>query len=527
MSERGESAQRIVVRVGGEEVPLSVEKRGDLAGLVADPLDLWAGFRGTVWVPKGIRRVQVIAETGDGRRAVFREARVFSRGTDRNPWRDRVLALESDGVRTAAQVPEWPLPAVHVVGVYYEQRSDLRAWIEHLRAEADSLADLSIRVVDHSSEPLSAGATEGTAFTYQWNPANPGFGAGCNAGAAGVEAPYLLFLNPDARLRPGSLARLVAEAERSRPHGFVGWEGNQAPVSHPRFCHPRTGETDWCSGACWLVDRAAFATVNGFDENLFLYGEDVELSWRLRAAGGRLKRVHEAVFDHRDLPGTDLEQKLQREEKATRWAQAYLRGKYPNGRIGDAGTIRRDGPVRTARRLGRRAATGLTRTFRGAAIDRAGFAPHRTRAGEIPASLLPPPPRRVALHLEGEIAPSPAVRSRLRADWSRGLSGEWEVRVLPGGEGPTPAEWLLAISPEWIPLPGILDRLVRTACQHRSLWTGALVDRVEGERVGERLIVRREWEEAPDRTLRIGWLRSPDPEHKGVAVFPEAGWLQW
>ena len=527
MSDRGESAQRILVRVGKEDVPLSVEKRDDLAGLVADPLDLWAGFRGTVWLPKGIQRAQVIVEAAEGKRVVFREARVFSRGTDRNPWRDRRFALDLDEVETPAKAPDWLLPAVHVVGVFYEQRSDLSAWMEHLRAEADSLSALSVHVVDHSSQPLSPGAMDGAGFSYHWNPANPGFGAGCNAGAADAEAAYLLFLNPDARLRPGSLACLVAEAERTRALGFVGWEGTEAPVPHPRFCHPRTGETDWCSGACWLVDRTAFSSVGGFDENLFLYGEDVELSWRLRAAGGRLKRVHGAVFDHLDLPGTDLEKKRRREERSTRWARAYLRGKYPSARIGDRGIGTRGRLERGAWRQGRRAATGQTRAFDEVGIDSAGFAPHRSRAEEIPPHVLPPPVRRVALQLEADSGPSLAQRWRLQEDWTRGLSQEWEVRLLAEGESPEVDEWLLRILPNWIPFQGILDRLVRAACCHRSLWTGSLVYRIEGVRIGGQIVVRKEWEEAPIRTTRFGWLRSPDPGHKGVAVFPEAGWLQW
>ena len=527
LSDLGESARRIVVRTGKAEVPLSVERREDLAPLVAGSRDLWAGFRGVVWCPRGMQRMQVVAEAMDGTRTVFCEKTIFSACTVRNPWQDRPFSLgfgdEKESYGGTASV----LSAVHVVGVFFEQRSDLSAWMEHLRAEADSLSALSVHVVDHSSQPLSPGAMDGAGFSYHWNPANPGFGAGCNAGAADADAAYLLFLNPDARLRPGSLACLVAEAERTRALGFVGWEGTEAPVPHPRFCHPRTGETDWCSGACWLVDRTAFSSVGGFDENLFLYGEDVELSWRLRAAGGRLKRVHGAVFDHLDLPGTDLEKKRRREEKSTRWARAYLRGKYPSARIGDHRTGTRGRLERGAWRQGRRAATGQTRAFDEVGIDPAGFAPHRTRAEEIPSNVLPPPVRRVALQLEADSGPSLAQRWRLQEDWTRGLSQEWEVRLLAEGESPEVDEWLLRILPNWIPFQGILDRLVRAACCHRSLWTGSLVYRIEGVRIGGQIVVRKEWEEAPIRTTRFGWLRSPDPGHKGVAVFPEAGWLQW
>jgi len=49
-----------------------------------------------------------------------------------------------------------------------------------------------------------------------------------------------------------------------------------------------TLETPWASGAALLVRRAAFEAVGGFDPRIFMYGEDVDLSWRLRAKGWRL-----------------------------------------------------------------------------------------------------------------------------------------------------------------------------------------------------------------------------------------------
>lgn len=526
LSDRGERAERVFARTGDRSVRFSPEKRDDLSDLASDSLDLWAGFRGVVWVAPGLQKLEVVARQLDGTETVVWRGRACSWGGVQNPWRDRKLDLDPDNAGIPVAVPGSNLPGVHAVGVFYEQRSELSAWVDHLRAEADSLSGLSVQVVDHSGRRLPEERTEARGFAYLWNAANPGFGAGCNAGARGGRAPYLLFLNPDARLRPGALACLVAEAERSRREGFVGWEGTQAPRPHPRFCHPRTGETDWCSGACWLVDRTAFEAVGGFDENLFLYGEDVELSWRLRAAGGRLKRVHGALFDHEDLPGTDREGKRQREETGTRWARAYLRGKYSSARIGDPRLGTRGREDRRAGAAGRKAATMLTRSFRGAAIDPSGFAPHRTMAREIPASVLPAGPVRVALEVEGEEG-LPALSAQVRKDWRRGLSKDWEVRVLSAGESPATGEWLLPVAPGWIPFPGILDRLVRTACDNRTLWTSALAYCVEGRCMGQELSVREEWEKFPERTKRIGWLRSPDPDHKGRAVLPEAGWLQW
>ena len=57
-------------------------------------------------------------------------------------------------------------------------------------------------------------------------------------------------------------------------------------------------ETCWASGAALAGRRAAFTSVGGFDEHLFMYCEDVDLSWRLRAGGYRLQYVPAARVTH-------------------------------------------------------------------------------------------------------------------------------------------------------------------------------------------------------------------------------------
>ena len=53
------------------------------------------------------------------------------------------------------------------------------------------------------------------------------------------------------------------------------------------------------SGAATLFRRSAFEAVAGFDEAIFMYGEDVDLSWRLRAAGWRLTYRPKCAVVHR------------------------------------------------------------------------------------------------------------------------------------------------------------------------------------------------------------------------------------
>lgn len=117
--------------------------------------------------------------------------------------------------------------------------------------------------------------------------ANLGFGRGHNANAKRGRSPWILVINQDCVVEPGALARLVQAAERDDPK-VAAWEMRQIPYEHPKAYDPASLDTPWVSGAATLFRRSAFEAVGGFDDAIFMYGEDVDLSWRLRAAGWRL-----------------------------------------------------------------------------------------------------------------------------------------------------------------------------------------------------------------------------------------------
>lgn len=127
---------------------------------------------------------------------------------------------------------------------------------------------------------------------------NEGFGRGHNANAARGTAPFLLVVNPDCVLEPGALEG-VLEAAAASPDDVAAWELRQIPYEHPKAYDPVTLETPWVSGAATLFRRSAFEAVAGFEPRLFLYGEDVDLSWRLRAAGWRLLYQPKLAVVHR------------------------------------------------------------------------------------------------------------------------------------------------------------------------------------------------------------------------------------
>ena len=129
-----------------------------------------------------------------------------------------------------------------------------------------------------------------------WQGPNRGFGAAHNILFGHAIGDLYLCLNPDAVLHPDCLTEMVAAMRRYKGRSLI--EAQQEPIPHPKIYDAQTGETPWCSGACLLIPRAVYAKLDGFDERFFLYCEDVDLSWRARAAGYQCHIVPSAKVFH-------------------------------------------------------------------------------------------------------------------------------------------------------------------------------------------------------------------------------------
>jgi GT2 family glycosyltransferase len=183
----------------------------------------------------------------------------------------------------------------------------LRQLLSSLAEPTAEPARLNLLVQDNSPDPAEAENIRalpelqpGGAFArvdVQRSGANLGFGRGHNANAARGTAPWLLVLNQDCVLEPGALDTLLATAEADDPR-TAAWEMRQIPYEHPKGYDPVTLEPPWVSGAAALFRRAAYDEAGGFDTHFFMYGEDVDLSWRLRARGWRLRYVPRAAVVH-------------------------------------------------------------------------------------------------------------------------------------------------------------------------------------------------------------------------------------
>jgi GT2 family glycosyltransferase len=126
---------------------------------------------------------------------------------------------------------------------------------------------------------------------------NIGYGSGINRMVEDSTADFVLALNQDAIPEPGSLAVLWQTASHDDAN-VAAWEMRQIPFEHPKVYSAVGLDTEWVSGAAVLLRTSMMREVGGFDARIFMYGEDVDLSWRLRCKGYRLRYVARAAVVH-------------------------------------------------------------------------------------------------------------------------------------------------------------------------------------------------------------------------------------
>ena len=124
---------------------------------------------------------------------------------------------------------------------------------------------------------------------------NKGYGVGNDFGIRQSSDDFVLVTNVDTEFYADSLKKAVTVAINDVAD-VACWEFRQTPYEHPKFYDPITFLTNWTSHACVLMRKEAYLAVGGYDQKIFMYGEDVELSYRFRAYGWKLRYVPSAVL---------------------------------------------------------------------------------------------------------------------------------------------------------------------------------------------------------------------------------------
>ncbi len=149
---------------------------------------------------------------------------------------------------------------------------------------------------------------------------NIGFGRGVNLGVKYAEAEFVLIINPDTEIKENAVELLLKMLTFKEDVAVA--EALQFPYEHPKYYNPITLEPVWFSGCCFMIKKEIFEKIGGFDENIFLYAEDVDLSWRLKLSGYKIKYVPSAQVWH------DFTSERSSLHKYNPLSNLYLRLKY-------------------------------------------------------------------------------------------------------------------------------------------------------------------------------------------------------
>lgn len=194
--------------------------------------------------------------------------------------------------------------------------------------------DYEIIVVDNSSKVSEYFEMEDKRIKILSKVDNKGFGHACNIGANIAIGRYILFLNSDTIMSEGTLKGAV---EYMDIHSDIGCLGIKTLLKDGSFDHgckrgfptpfnslcyvmkldklfpkirkfggytlnylspDETNEVDSVSGAFMLIPRRVIGKVGLFDESIFMYGEDIDLCYRIKQAGFKVVYYADVSMTH-------------------------------------------------------------------------------------------------------------------------------------------------------------------------------------------------------------------------------------
>jgi GT2 family glycosyltransferase len=154
---------------------------------------------------------------------------------------------------------------------------------------------------------------------------NLGFGGGNNLGVKKAKGDYLLFLNSDTQVQDRGFLEMIDFAKGKKDVGILGgrllnFDGGVQKSVGKFFdlfnlaiylfggaklgliysAPEKVGKVDWLSGACMLIKKDLFMDIGQFDENMFMYVEDMEICYRVRKKGLMTYYYPGALVKHKE-----------------------------------------------------------------------------------------------------------------------------------------------------------------------------------------------------------------------------------
>jgi N-acetylglucosaminyl-diphospho-decaprenol L-rhamnosyltransferase len=250
---------------------------------------------------------------------------------------------------------------IDVVVVCWNDRDKIATALDSVFALAEVRADPAFAQVVVSDNGSSDGSREflraryGARMRIVENGANLGFGAACNRAFAVTGSPYVFLLNPDAELKDGALAEIVAFLDAHPRCGIAGsriynydgtiqssvgefdtWTGaflrssawgewpllrryaNGAALRD--FAYGTQRRVDLAIGAALAIRRTLLTEIGPFDERFFLYHEEVDFAKRAAAAGWETWFVPASEAIHEGMGSARGQYNVERRKQRSRRA---------------------------------------------------------------------------------------------------------------------------------------------------------------------------------------------------------------
>ncbi len=197
-------------------------------------------------------------------------------------------------------------PLVSVVIVNFNGKKYLKSCIDSLYQ--GSYKNIEIVLVDNGS---CDGSVEFVRSLYKDvnivdNKVNLGLAVASNKGAAVAKGEYLFFFNNDTLADPHLISSLVGAMQSDPQIGIAGcrtytYDGKSlinAGVPCDIFGYPYGRSEPFYVDAAIFMRKDLFQRLGGFDEKMFLYGEDRDICWRCWLYGYKVAVVDDAKFFH-------------------------------------------------------------------------------------------------------------------------------------------------------------------------------------------------------------------------------------
>ena len=235
-------------------------------------------------------------------------------------------------------------PKVSIIILRYKEKEELFNCLKSIKKDSPKVSFEVIVVDNNKKERIGPLLKKNFSWVvYIKSPGNIGYGAGNNLGAKYARGEYLFILNPDTKVLPGAVDKLVKFLEKNKKVAVVApnlidAQGNLSlqlgsakltplrgivalsflnklfpnnPISKEYWLKDipvdKKREVGVVPGSAFLVRKGIFEEIRGFDENFFLYFEESDFCKRVKEIGFKIFIVPQAQVIHYWQPAEGTE----------------------------------------------------------------------------------------------------------------------------------------------------------------------------------------------------------------------------